>query len=358
MQNHNLGSWQSSLQTLVYILLFLILFGWLLKVGQGFLLPILVATIAMYILITLSHWLVKFPVLKSTPEWFRRILVLISFIVVMVQLISLVITTGQKILAKMPIYEANIEQVFLHVNAYLGWSNSPDWQIFREMLMSQINLQSLITSTLTSFSALTGMFVVIIVYALFLLNERDQFVKKLMIAFPDGKTEQTRLLIADINKKISEYLVVKTLINLILATICFVILWACGVEYALFWALIIGLFNYIPYVGSLFGVIFPVLMTLAQTGSLKLTILVAILLTVAQMFVGNFLEPRMIGKQINLSPFVVLLSLSLWSSLWGIAGAILAIPLTSIFVIVLEAFRSTRPFAILLMQNPKNYDQS
>lgn len=145
---------------------------------------------------------------------------------------------------------------------------------------------------------------------------------------------------------------------MILATICFVILWACGVEYALFWALIIGLFNYIPYVGSLFGVIFPVLMTLAQTGSLKLTILVAILLTVAQMFVGNFLEPRMIGKQINLSPFVVLLSLSLWSSLWGIAGAILAIPLTSIFVIVLEAFRSTRPFAILLMQNPKNYDQS
>ena len=97
--------------------------------------------------------------------------------------------------------------------------------------------------------------------------------------------------------------------------------------------------------------VFPVSLALVQFGSIQLTIVIAVLLTIAQMYVGNVLEPKMIGKQINLSAFVVLVSLSLWSSLWGIAGAILAIPLTSIVVIVLAEFNTTRPYTLLLMDN-------
>lgn len=134
------------------------------------------------------------------------------------------------------------------------------------------------------------------------------------------------------------------------------VLWFCGVEHAVFWALIIGLLNYIPYIGSLMGVVFPVLLTIVQFGSLQMTLLVLSLLTVAQMYVGNVLEPKMIGKQTNLSPFVVLVSLSLWSALWGVAGAILAIPLTSILVIIFSAFQSTRALAILLVDDPSVYE--
>ena len=72
------------------------------------------------------------------------------------------------------------------------------------------------------------------------------------------------------------------------------------------------------------------------------------LLTAAQMWVGNALEPRMVGRRINMSPFVVLVSLSVWSSLWGLPGAILAIPMTSMLSIVLGAFVTTRPIAVLL----------
>jgi predicted PurR-regulated permease PerM len=96
------------------------------------------------------------------------------------------------------------------------------------------------------------------------------------------------------------------------------------------------------------GVALPVVLSLAQFGSFGTTAALAALLMTAQAWVGNILEPRMIGRQLNLSPFVVLLALSVWSSLWGLPGAILAIPMTSMLVIICAAFGPTRFVAVLL----------
>jgi predicted PurR-regulated permease PerM len=121
-----------------------------------------------------------------------------------------------------------------------------------------------------------------------------------------------------------------------------------GVDFALFWAVVIGLFNYIPYVGSIVGVALPVVLSLAQFGSLGTTALLGTLLIAAQTYVGNVLEPRVIGRQLNLSPFVVLVALSVWSALWGLPGAILAIPLTAMIAIICDAFPQSRFVAVLL----------
>ena len=133
----------------------------------------------------------------------------------------------------------------------------------------------------------------------------------------------------------------------------FVVMLLVGVDFALFWAILIGLLNYIPFIGSLIGVIFPVLLAVAQFGSIQTALLVLVLLTAAQLWVGNGLEPKMIGKKVNLSPFVVLVSLGLWTSLWGVAGSILAIPLTSILAIIFSHFDGTRPLAVLLSDDPE-----
>ena len=114
---------------------------------------------------------------------------------------------------------------------------------------------------------------------------------------------------------------------------------------------LIGVLNYIPYVGSMVGVAFPVLLTAAQYGSIDKIIIVLISLTASQMFMGGVVEPRLLGRSMNLSPFVVLISLTVWYALWGIGGAILAVPMTSVVVIILAEFQPTRPFAILLSQD-------
>ncbi len=353
---HNPKTWQQTLQTLVFLLLFIILSGWLLQVGQSFLLPVFIAAISMYILVTLTEWLGRLPLLNRTPEWLRRILVLIGFIATMFGLSHIIVTTGEKIVSSAPAYQANLEKMIVQLSMKMGWGQDPDLKMLLEMSIDKINMQSVFTSILSALSSLTGMIVLVVVYALFMLSERGDFASKLALAFPGQGAARTKNLVMDVNRKIGDYLAIKTLINLILAVISFIILWLCGVEHALFWALIIGLLNYIPYIGSLLGVVFPVLLSIVQFGSLHMTVLVASLLTVAQMYVGNVLEPKMIGKQINLSPFVVLVSLSLWSSLWGVAGAILAIPLTSILVIIFSAFKSTRALAILLVDDPSAYE--
>ena len=91
---------------------------------------------------------------------------------------------------------------------------------------------------------------------------------------------------------------------------------------------------------------------MAQFGSLGTTAVLGGLLIAAQAYVANVLEPRMIGRQLNISPFVVLLSLAVWSTLWGLPGALLAIPLTAMVAIICNAFPSTRFVAALLANDP------
>jgi len=67
-----------------------------------------------------------------------------------------------------------------------------------------------------------------------------------------------------------------------------------------------------------------------------------------QVMVGNFLEPKLMGNTLNLSPFVVMLSLTLWGSIWGIAGMFLSVPITVILLIIFAHFEKTRPIAVLL----------
>ncbi len=76
-----------------------------------------------------------------------------------------------------------------------------------------------------------------------------------------------------------------------------------------------------------------------------------IALMAAQLFVGNFLEPRLVGNSVNLSGFMVLFSLTIWTAMWGLAGTILAIPLTAVVMIILSQIHSTRPLAILMSES-------
>jgi AI-2 transport protein TqsA len=97
-------------------------------------------------------------------------------------------------------------------------------------------------------------------------------------------------------------------------------------------------------------------MSVVQFGSVQISLALAFLLTGAQMFVGNFLEPRLIGRKVNMSPFVVVVALSFWTAFWGIPGAVLAVPLTSMLAIILAAFDQTRPFAVLLAQDVSEFE--
>ncbi len=328
-----------------------IMMGWLLHVGSTIMVPVVIGLIAVYVLVAATEALSRLPVLSVLPQFALRGIVLAIFTLVLFVVGLVVVINTRALIANAPAYEMQIEGAVVSTVSQLGIEGLESWEDVRRATLEQLDFQAILGALLGSVSSLGAMLFIVVVYAAFLMGERNVISARIHAAFPEGeRADRTITIIHDINKQVGDYLAVKTLINIILGTVSYVILLIMGVDFALFWAMMIGLLNYIPYVGSLLGVMFPVVLSIAQFGSIQTTLVLAALLTAAQTFVGNVLEPRMIGEQLNLSPFVVLLALSVWSTIWGLPGAILAIPMTSVLVIVFASFEQTRFISILLAQ--------
>lgn len=338
---------RSGISTLFYAVAFTVLVGYLMIIGASIIIPIVWAIIIVYVLNRADAWLVQRPLVGGLPQWMRRVIILGLFTVIVVSLVGLTISNFSEIANSLPVYQENLRQMIVATTTAYNIPMPENLQVLQERLAQQINLSELVLGLVNSLANAGSWVFLVIIYAAFLMGETSSLVHKTQIAFAEN-AESSLDLFHRANQRIGDYLAVKTLINIILACASFVIMFMLGVDYAFFWALTIGILNYIPYVGSLLGVVFPVLLTLAQFGSLGWAILVGVLLTCAQLFVGNVLEPRLIGKSVNLSGFVVLVALVVWMALWGLHGAILSVPLTSMLMIVLAANPSTRFIAVFL----------
>lgn len=335
-----------------------LMIGWLIWIGKPVLLPVLAAAISVYVLSTAARSMQGLPVLGRLPAWARRVLILIAFVLGVVLLFVLVINNLTQVVAALGRYEANLQILVTRTASMLGIEDEPTWANLRRATLDQFNFGSWIAPALISLRGFGSTLFLVVLYASFFMAERGMIARKVVTALggEEGDTEAgTRALslLARINERIGEYLFVKTVVNLILGALSYLIMLALGIEFALFWAVLIAFLNYIPYIGSLIGVLFPVLLSLAQFGTLGMAGVVLISLTAAQVLVGAYLEPRMMGRAFNLSPLAVLLALAFWSALWGLPGALLAVPMTASLVLVLAEIQATRPVAILLSANGK-----
>ena len=323
--------------------------GWLLFAGRSIILPIVTAIIVVYVLVSASTALHRQRLLSKVPLSLIRFALAILFGVAFILFAALAAATVREIASVAPTYEANIDTFLESMATKYELDRQALWKELRAVTIDAFDLHVILIGVLGGFTNVSAMVFLIVIYAAFLMSERSSFERKIEAAFSTEQQAQKALsLIAKMNSKISDYLAAKTLINVILGTVSFGVLWAHGVDFALFWAVMIGLLNYNPYVGSYLGVVFPVILSFAQFVSLPLTLSLAVFLTITQFVVGNIFEPRFIGRQVNLSPIVVLVALSVWTALWGIPGAILAVPMTSVIAIVFASFETTQVLAVLL----------
>ena len=107
------------------------------------------------------------------------------------------------------------------------------------------------------------------------------------------------------------------------------------------------LLNFIPTVGSLIAGIFPVLFAFAQKDP-GTALLVGGGLLVIEQVMGNFVDPKLLGERLSVSPLVILVSLLVWSWIWGIAGALIAVPMTVLLTVTFAQVPALRPVALFL----------
>ena len=144
---------------------------------------------------------------------------------------------------------------------------------------------------------------------------------------------------------------IKTFASFLTAFLAYWVLFFIGVNFPLLWAFIIFIFNFIPYVGSFMATLLPSVFAALQFNSFSYFFWVFLSVQAVQTLVANFIEPRIVGKSLNLSPLVVLIALTVWGTIWGVLGMIIAVPVTSILVIIMAQFPNTRKVAVLLSES-------
>ena len=158
-------------------------------------------------------------------------------------------------------------------------------------------------------------------------------------------------ILSHINDTTSDYIRLKTYLSLLTGLVGYVFLLIMSVDAAFFWAFLMFALNYIPTIGSLIATLFPAFFSLVQYGEVKPFIIILIGLGLAEWFIGNVLEPKLMGKSLNLSPLVTILALVVWGQIWGITGMLLSTPITVVMLIIFSQFKSTWGIAILLSEN-------
>ena len=323
---------------------------YVLIVGKGLILPVFTAIISVYILSAAAEAMGRLPFLDRVPSMVRRLLVLAGFVLCLVGFGFVISSTVDQLIEAGPTYRDNLTGFARSVADLFGLERLPTLDQVRDAVFPEVDFKDLLLGILGSLTSLGSDIFLVVVYAIFLVAEQGSIPRKLAVAVPD-KERAARIagLFTEINRKIGDYLAVKTLVNVILGAVSYAVMLAMGLDFALFWAVMIALFNYIPFVGTV-AVLFPIVLSLAQFGSLSFTAVLAGLLFLTQLVSDNVLEPKLFSRQLNLSPFVIILALSFWTALWGLPGAILAIPITAMIAIICDAFPATKFVATFLAE--------
>ena len=164
--------------------------------------------------------------------------------------------------------------------------------------------------------------------------------------------------------RFGRYFATRTVLGVIQGVGTALFAWAVGLDLAVVWGVLSALLNYVPTVGSALAVIPPALFALVQFPEPTKALLVVGGLAAVQIVLGNYVDPRIQGKRLSLSPFVVLLAVAFWGWVWGPGGALIAVPIVIAIVILGEEFEALRPASVLLSgerdaaQAPRKRDSS
>jgi len=326
---------------------------YLLIVGEAIFQPLVLAIFITYLVVALAHALQKIRIKqRALPSGLALIAAVILLILILTGLVQLVADNIRDVVNAAPQYQARFEALAATANRTLAESFGVDKPITMTSVLTQIDLRSVLARVAAAFQSIAANTAQILVYVAFMLLEVQTFDRKITAMFPDEEREKSlRATLHQIGRKIETYVAIKTAMSLLTSVLCFIALTLIGVDFAAFWALIIFVLNFIPYIGAFIAVTFPTLLALLQFGALGTGLLVFALLAGTQALVDNVIEPRLAGKSLNISPIVMIVGLSVWGAVWGITGMVLSVPILVMVMIVLAQFPRTRPIAILMSQN-------
>ena len=286
------------------------------------------------------NWLVS----KKVPEGLSIAIVLITMLSFLGFVGYLVGDSIQSFSANKELYSEKLEQ---NLSGLFSWLSDFGISIEGLKLASLIDEYglALVSRVVGGLNIIFQQFFIIFLSVVFILAEMSNFPAKFTKAF--SNSQEKMIHINRILAKIRHYLAIKTAASLLTGFIVSVSLFFIGVDYPFLWGMLAFLLNYIPNIGSIIAAIPPLMLAFIQIGP-SAVLWTGLTFLFANTVVGNFLEPKFMGKMLGLSTFVVFLSLIFWGWIFGSVGMFLSVPLTMTIKIILETSEKTQWLAIML----------
>ena len=191
--------------------------------------------------------------------------------------------------------------------------------------------------------ALEGLltFTIMLVLLVFLLGSGDMFYRKLINVMPRLQDKKRALrIVYDIEQEVSRYLLSIGLINVILGMVVATVMFVLGMPMPIVWGVMATLLNFIPYLGAVIGVVIVTSFALVQFDPISTALLVGASYYLCTFIEGQFITPLALGRRLSLNPVMLFVFVAFWAWLWGVAGALIAVPILVVVKVFASHFES------------------
>jgi AI-2 transport protein TqsA len=312
----------------------IILFG--IRGSASIINPILLAAVITITVLPIPSRLTK----RGMPGWLALVLTILMVVLILGLVIATVFFSITKLTTELPTYMASASQ-----QASADLSSTTDSETSTQVEQVTLSISPVAQSMLASALDLLVQFGLALAIFFFMISAALSLPAPSRLGLDPNMPVISR--VTALTEDVRKYMTVLTGVNFLVGMGDTIFLLFMGVDYAVLWGLLAWFMGYIPSIGFIIALIPPVLMAYAQYG-LQSALVVLIAYVLINGGIQNFYQPKVMGDRLRISPVIVFIGLFVWGYLLGGIGAILAVPMTLMVLIIMENFEGTRPLAILM----------
>lgn len=308
------------------------------------------STLALAFFVTVAVWPVDAFLRSRLPDGFRwlgHVAALTLVILLFVLFLGGVFLAARQIVGGLPAYEDEIANSLRQGTEWAGIPRLADEAGSMENGRLFDRLMGIATGVVRSTSNLAGILSLVFFLVLLMLIEAPSLSEKLQSLTGRSEGAVYRSALLAIATRIRWYFAVRTFMGLVTGALYALWSWVWNLDFVLVWGLLAFLLSYVPNVGSLVGGILPVAFAFLQLEPFS-AVLYGLGLLLIEQVMGNYADPKLQGRELALSPLVILVALMVWSWVWGIAGTLVAVPMTLVIMIVFARIPALQPIALFL----------
>lgn len=299
--------------------------------------------IAFAAIIVAALWPLKRRLARHMPSWLAYTLTLLSLIAILGAFAAAVYLSIGQVLAALTTNWASLEQGYSRLAGWAAEHGVPiAGTINRQRIMA---LLQLLAGGVYGFVTYVGFIGIIVMLG---LPEVPRLKRRLYEITESGDRRDMLAAGEDISAQVRRYLGTTLATSILTGVASALWSWMTGLELALVWGILNFLLNFVPVIGNIVGIVPPVLFAFVQFGGWQMPALVFVGFVILQLTISNVVYPLLQGKQLSLSPLAIIVAMTFWSWVWGIAGALIAVPLTAAIVIICGQFERSRWICKLL----------